>query len=176
MTIHRLNAYRFGRLVLFLMMPACTLVLAVAQKKGDLPPWAYHSPIAGKKRVEDVKHLEALLIEKADQKNGFRDAVKLFDRTGAVVEPLGEDSSGSSAFRFLTVAKQASKHWFGIMPEYAPDAKATRMIREFLRAKGDPAVGIDPDSPIVYVKMDSKHLQRDLKDVAEAIEELAGKG
>ncbi len=133
-----------------------------------MPSWAYHSPITGQQRIAAVAKLQVLLHKAARGNATIKRADALLHDAG-IVEPLGEDASGADAVRYLVAPKKRNGHWFAVMPVYAPDAKASTTLRELVKAKPTPAVGLDEDQPIVYVRVDGPALKKWLPMIATTI-------
>ena len=163
-----------------LLVPLLSLIamwsfgVTVSVDRQDTPKWAYRSPISAKKRIDSVKQLGDLIEKRAGKNRSFNRALNLLRNEAVIYEPLGEDPDGNEASRVLTAAKHPTKAWFGIMPLFAADAKASKMLREFLLDKRNAIVGLDPDAPIIYVNVESPQLEKKLANVVAAIN-LRGK-
>jgi hypothetical protein len=149
--------------VVLVHLAAC-LFLCGFRQAPSLPPGPFRSTVPPEKRIAAVDRLEALLEKKATASNGFKRAAARLRTEAIVFEPLGEGSS-----RVLRVGKIKTKSLWGVMPLYAADAKVSAMYREFLAKK--PAFGLDPDNPIVIVKVESPKLGGSLPALAKTINE-----
>ena len=139
------------------------LSTGVAFLQQDLPPGTFHFSVTPQQRMAAIDKIDSQLKKLAAKSSDARRAEYLLSHEACLCEPLGDSPSGESLFRFIRTEKVKKRHWFGVIPVFSSDAKGSRIIRELLEAKPPAYAGIDPDAPIIYLRVDGPNPEKALK-------------